>query len=285
MAKILVTGGQGQLARCIDKLSKVYELDFSFKSSLELDITKFEALEQELNGQGYDYCINCAAYTQVDKAESNKEAANLINHLAVDLLARLCKKYKVTLIHISTDFVFSGENSLPYLEADKTNPLGVYGKSKLDGESKIQQNLTEFFIFRTSWLYSEFGNNFLKSMLKHGREKEQLSVVYDQIGTPTYAMDLAELILKIICSESKNYGIYHYSNEGVASWYDFAFCIFKLCNIHCDLKAIRTSEYPTPAKRPSFSVLDKSKIKTTFQIKIPHWQESLTKAIDNIAKK
>ena len=285
MLKILVTGGKGQLAQCIEKLSNSYYFEFIFKSSSDLNISKFGELKKELSANNYDYCINCAAYTQVDKAESEVEQANCINHLAIENIAILCEKYKVTLIHISTDFVFSGENSLPYLEDDKTNPLGVYGKSKLDGESKIQQNSTQFFIVRTSWLYSEFGNNFLKSMLKHGREKEQLSVVYDQVGTPTYAMDLAELILKIICSESKNYGIYHYSNEGVASWYDFAFCIFKLCNIHCDLKAIRTSEYPTPAKRPSFSVLDKSKIKTTFQIKIPHWQESLTKAIDNIAKK
>ena len=285
MAKILVTGGQGQLARCIDKLSKVYELDFSFKSSLELDITKFEVLEQELNGQGYDYCINCAAYTQVDKAESNKEAANLINHLAVDLLARLCKKYKVTLIHISTDFVFSGENSLPYLEADKTNPLGVYGTSKLDGECRIQQNLAQFFIIRTSWMYSEFGSNFLKSMLQYGREREALSVVYDQVGTPTYAMDLAGLILKIIISESKSYGVYHYSNEGVASWYDFAFAIFKMANIDCDLNPIRSEEYPTAAKRPSFSVLDKSRVKKIFQIKIPHWQQSLSEAIRNSSVK
>ncbi|MCL6217385.1 dTDP-4-dehydrorhamnose reductase [Zunongwangia pacifica] len=282
MPKILVTGGKGQLAKCIEKQGNAYELDFSFKSSSELDITKFEELKEAFIGHNYDYCINCAAYTQVDKAESQKEAANLINHLAVENLAKLCEAYKVTLIHISTDFVFSGEHSLPYLEDDKTNPLGVYGKTKLDGESRIQQNIKQFFIIRTSWLYSEFGNNFLKSMLNYGRKKQQLSVVYDQVGTPTYAMDLADLILKIIHSGSKNYGIYHFSNEGVASWYDFAFCIFKLAGINCDLIPIRSSEYLTAAKRPSFSVLDKSKVKNTFQLKIAHWQQSLSRAIKNI---
>ncbi len=186
------------------------------------------------------------------------------------------------LIHISTDFVFSGDNSLPYLENDKTNPLGVYGKTKLDGESKLVQNLDEFFIIRTSWLYSEFGNNFLKSMLKYGKEREELSVVFDQVGTPTYAIDLAEIIMKIIESKSEEYGIYHYSNEGVASWYDFAFNIFRLTGINCKLKPIRSQDYPSPAKRPAFSVLDKSKIKNTFQLEIPHWQESLSKAIQNI---
>ncbi|UAB83553.1 dTDP-4-dehydrorhamnose reductase [Zunongwangia sp. SCSIO 43204] len=282
MLKILVTGGKGQLAQCIKKLSSSYQFEFIFKSSSELDITNAKNIEQELSNYSYDYCINCAAYTQVDKAESDVTKADLINHIAVEKLAKACSKNQVKLIHISTDFVFSGDNSLPYLEDDKTNPLGVYGKTKLDGESKILQNLDQFFIIRTSWLYSEFGHNFLKSMLKYGKEREELSVVFDQVGTPTYAMDLAEMILKIIQSQSKKYGIYHYSNEGVASWYDFAFNIFKLAEINCNLKPIRSQDYPTPAKRPAFSVLDKSKIKNTFQVEIPHWQDSLSKAIQNI---
>ena len=282
MLKILVTGGKGQLAQCIKKLSSSYQFEFIFKSSSELDITNAKNIEQELSNYNYDYCINCAAYTQVDKAESDVTKADLINHIAVEKLAGACSKNQVKLIHISTDFVFSGDNSLPFLENDKTNPLGVYGKSKLDGESKILQNLDQFFIIRTSWLYSEFGHNFLKSMLKYGKEREELSVVFDQVGTPTYAMDLAEMILKIIQSQSKKYGIYHYSNEGVASWYDFAFNIFKLAEINCNLKPIRSQDYPTPAKRPAFSVLDKSKIKKTFQFEIPHWQDSLSKAIQNI---
>ena len=282
MLKILVTGGKGQLAQCIEKLSSSYQFELVFKSSSDLDITNAKNIEQELSNYNYDYCINCAAYTQVDKAESDAKKADIINHVAAENLAKSCAKSQVKLIHISTDFVFSGDNSLPYLEDDKTLALGVYGQTKLDGESKIIQNLDQFFIIRTSWLYSEFGNNFLKSMLKYGKEREELSVVFDQVGTPTYAMDLAEVILGIIQSQSKDYGVYHYSNEGVASWYDFAFNIFNLARINCKLKPIRSKDYPTPAKRPSFSVLDKSKIKSTFQIEIPHWQDSLSKAIQNI---
>lgn len=282
MLRILVTGGKGQLAQCIEELIGSYESEFVFRSSSDLDITDVKNIEQELSNYNYDYCINCAAYTQVDKAESAAKKADIINHVAVENLAKSCAKSQVKLIHISTDFVFSGDNSLPYLEDDKTLPLGVYGQTKLDGESKIIQNLDQFFIIRTSWLYSEFGNNFLKAMLKYGKEREELSVVFDQVGTPTYAIDLAEIILKIIQSQSKKYGIYHYSNEGVASWYDFAFNIFKLAEINCNLKPIRSKDYPTPAKRPAFSVLDKSKIKNTFQFEIPHWQKSLSKAIQNI---
>ena len=282
MLKILVTGGKGQLAQCIEKLSSSYQFEFVFRSSTELDITNAKKIEQELSNYNYDYCINCAAYTQVDKAESDAKKADIINHVAAENLAKSCAKSKVKLIHISTDFVFSGDNSIPYLEDDKTLALGVYGQTKLEGESKIIQNLDQFFIIRTSWLYSEFGNNFLKSMLKYGKEREELSVVFDQVGTPTYAMNLAEVLLGIIQSQSKDYGVYHYSNEGVASWYDFAFNIFNLAGINCKLKPILSKDYPTPAKRPSFSVLDKSKIKSTFQIEIPHWQKSLSKAIQNI---
>ncbi|MFC6860970.1 dTDP-4-dehydrorhamnose reductase [Zunongwangia atlantica] len=282
MLKILVTGGKGQLAQCIEKLSSSYQFELVFRSSSELDITNAKKIEQELSNYNYDYCINCAAYTQVDKAESDAKKADIINHVAVENLAKSCAKSQVKLIHISTDFVFSGDNSIPYLEDDKTLALGVYGQTKLEGESKIIQNLDQFFIIRTSWLYSEFGNNFLKSMLKYGKEREELSVVFDQVGTPTYAMDLAEVILGIIQSQSKDYGVYHYSNEGVASWYDFAFNIFNLAGVNCKLKPIRSKDYPTPAKRPSFSVLDKSKIKSTFQIEIPNWQDSLSKAIQNI---
>jgi dTDP-4-dehydrorhamnose reductase len=192
-------------------------------------------------------------------------------------LAEVCKNFKTTLIHISTDFVFDGNKSTPYLEEDKTNPQGVYGKTKSDGEQQITKILKEHFIIRTSWLYSQFSNNFMKTILKLAKERNFLSVVNDQIGTPTNAVDLAEVIIKVILSNSKNFGIYHFSNEGSASWYDFAKRIFEINKIAIDLKPIPTSEFPTPAKRPRYSVLDKSKIKSEFNILIDFWQDSLEK--------
>ncbi|WBL20908.1 dTDP-4-dehydrorhamnose reductase [Zunongwangia sp. HRR-M8] len=283
MVSILVTGASGQLGQSIKKISLRFpEFQFYFKSSAELNITDAENVKNTFAENRFDYCINCAAYTKVDLAESEMKSANLINNEATSILSEWCREFRVTLIHISTDFVFQGIQNIPYKEEDQTKPQSVYGTTKLAGEETIQKKLEQYFIIRTSWLYSEFGHNFVKSMLKYGKERESLSVVYDQLGTPTYAGDLAEFILKIISSKSNQYGHYHYSNEGVASWYDFAFNIFKISGINIGLKPIRSEDYPTAAKRPCYSVLDKRKAKSTFQIQIPHWQDSLIKALEEL---
>jgi dTDP-4-dehydrorhamnose reductase len=255
---------------------------FIFVDYDELDITKEGEVWAFFEMENIDYCINCAAYTAVDKAESEHTLANAINNEGARHLAEACLKYNVVLIHISTDFVFDGNQSRPYSESDITNPLGVYGLGKLHGEQAIISNLRKYFILRTSWLYSEHGHNFLKTMLRLGKERERLSVVCDQIGTPTYAGDLADVILGIINDNTDKYGVYHYSNEGVASWYDFAHAIFDLGRVDCALTPIKTEAYPTPAKRPAFSVMDKSKIKKNLHIEIPYWRESLIHAIDKM---
>ena len=286
MLKILVTGGNGQLAKCIMDVSPKYlgALTFSFRSSSELNITDAAVVLREFEVGGYDYCINSAAYTNVDGAEQDKDLADLVNRQGSKNLAEACKKYNVVLVHISTDFVFDGTQSIPYTERDPTNALGSYGSSKLLGEQAIASICKKYFIIRTSWLYSEYGSNFLKSMLQYGREREKLSVVFDQVGTPTYAMDLAEVLLLFIQDRITDYGIYHYSNEGVASWYDFAKAIFDINGISVHLQPIRSDAYPLPAKRPSFSVLDKSKIKKSLQIEIPYWRDSLIKASKALQK-
>ena len=280
MRKILVTGGNGQLSLCIKEVSSISldGLTFSYKSSSELNISDAVAVLREFETGGYDYCINTAAYTNVDGAEQDKDLADLVNHEGPKNLAEACNKFNVELIHISTDFVFDGAQSVPYTERDATNALGTYGSSKLMGEQAIESICKKYFIIRTSWLYSEYGSNFLKSMLKYGKERDELAVVFDQIGTPTYAMDLAEVLLLFIKSSKADYGVYHYSDEGVASWYDFAKAIFEINGISVHLQPIRSDAYPLPAKRPSFSVLDKSKIKKALQIEIPYWRDSLIKA-------
>jgi dTDP-4-dehydrorhamnose reductase len=283
---VLVTGANGQLGQALQYISSNYldrsikgeqakQIQFHFCSSSDLDITKKDDIEAIFNTIKPDFCVNAAAYTAVDKAEIEEEKAYLINVIGAKNLAEVCKNFKTTLIHISTDFVFDGNKNTPYIEEDKTNPKGVYGKTKSDGEQEIIKILNEHFIIRTSWLYSQFSNNFMKTMLKLARERNSLSVVNDQIGTPTNAVDLAEVIIKVILSNSKNFGIYHFSNEGSASWYDFAKRIFEINKIAIDLKPIPTSEFPTPAKRPRYSVLDKSKIKSEFNILIDSWEESL----------
>ena len=280
MINILVTGGNGQLASCIkDVESKYLNLNFIFVSSAQLNITDFNALELFFHNQKIDYCINCAAYTAVDKAESDQENAENVNILGSKNLATNCAKNNITLIQISTDFVFDGKKSIAYTEGDTTNPTCVYGATKLEGEYQVVKNLKQHFILRTSWLYSENGNNFMKTMIKLSQDREFLSIVADQIGTPTYATDLAEAIIKIIRTNSKKYGIYNYSNEGVASWYDFAKAIFEETRVNIKVFPIKSQAYPTPAKRPHFSVLDKAKIKNNLQIEIPHWRVSLRKAI------
>ncbi|WP_452230579.1 dTDP-4-dehydrorhamnose reductase [Lacinutrix sp. MEBiC02404] len=282
MINILVTGGNGQLANCIkDVESKHSNLNFIYTNSSELNITDFEAVQQFFNTQNIDYCINCAAYTAVDKAESEQQKAEEVNVVGAKNLAIACAEKNATLIQVSTDFVFNGEKSVAYTETDTTNPTGVYGATKLDGELEVAKNLEQHFVIRTSWLYSENGNNFMKTMIRLSENREVLNVVADQIGTPTYATDLAETIIEIITSQNQQYGVYHYSNEGVASWYDFAKAIFEESNIQIKVLPIPSEAYPTPAKRPHFSVLDKTKIKTNLQIEIPHWRDSLRKAIAN----
>lgn len=285
--KILVTGASGQLGSTFKSLvsgGHTKDLDFVFKSSSELDITDFDEVRQELVSSDYAYCINCAAFTNVDKAEAENDLAYRVNVTGARNLAMNCNESKTVLIHISTDFVFDGFLNTPYLEEDIARPIGFYGDTKYKGERAIINNIEEHFIIRTSWLYSEYGHNFMKTMLKLGGEKDELSVVYDQVGTPTYALDLANVVLHIIKAHSIEYGVYNYSNEGVASWYDFAKAIFDNYKINIDLKPILSTEYPMPAERPKFSVLDKSKIKNTFGLEIPHWKDSLTVALKAYSK-
>jgi len=280
MKRVLVTGGKGQLATCIKDIDhSMLGFDFIYVDVDELDITKKPEIDSFFQANDITHCINCAAYTAVDKAESEIEIAEQINALGVKNLALACKKNNATLIHVSTDFVFDGKGNRPYTEDDDERPISVYGQTKLDGERAILSNLDKFFIVRTSWLYSQHGHNFFKTMLKLGKERSELSVVCDQIGTPTYAGDLASMLVNIITESKVNYGTYHFSNEGVASWYDFAMAIFDEGNINIDLQPIMTKEYPTPAARPKYSVLDKSRIKREFGLNVPYWRESLKKCL------
>lgn len=277
---ILVTGASGQLGQAIQFIASNYEdCEFIFASSQDLDITNQERVNHFFDTNKIDFCINAAAYTAVDKAESEIDKAESINVVGPKNLAIACKKDNAQLIHISTDFVFDGASKTPYSETDATNPLGIYGKTKLDGEQAVIDNMNEYFIIRTSWVYSQFGNNFMKTMLRLASERESLSIVSDQIGSPTNAIDLGKTILTIVKSSSNAYGIYNFSNEGMASWYDFAVEIFKINNVVIDINPIPTEAFPTPAKRPKYSLLDKSKIKNTFGIEIKTWQESLLQTI------
>jgi dTDP-4-dehydrorhamnose reductase len=283
MINVLVTGGNGQLASSVkDCINKQVDISFIFTDVDQLDITDFKAVNTFFKNNNISYCVNCAAYTAVDNAESNNEIAEKINVLGAKNIALACKAYNAVLIHISTDFVFDGAQSNFYTEKDLVNPISVYGSTKLKGELAIAEVFKEYYIIRTSWLYSEHGNNFMKTMLRLGRERETLNVVVDQIGTPTYAMDLAKVILKIIREVKTDFGIYNFSNEGVASWYDFAKAIFDESKINVRLYPIKSEAYQTPAKRPKFSVLDKTKIKETLDIDIPYWKDSLKLALNNL---
>jgi len=278
---VLVTGANGQLGQAIQFIAKNHtEIKFVFCSSSDLDISNKENCHIVFQKTKPDFCINAAAYTAVDKAESDRDKAELINVIGSKNIAEVCNQFDVKLIHISTDFVFDGSNDKPYTETQITNPKGVYGQTKLDGEKAIQQIFSKYFIIRTSWIYSQFGNNFMKTMLRLASERTSLSVVNDQIGTPTNAVDLAEALVQIILFNNQqptanNYGIYNFSNEGECSWYDFAKKIFEINNVSIDLSAITTEQFSTPAQRPKYSVLDKSKIKATFGITIKTWEESL----------
>lgn len=279
---ILITGSNGQLGQEFKSLSKIYtQHSFIFKDKEELDITSFLKLDQFLSKNKIDAIINCAAYTFVDKAEVDKDTAYYVNVIGPQNLAVLSKKYNIKLIHFSTDYVFNGENHIPYKENDIPDPKSIYGKTKLQGENEIIKNCGIYTIIRTSWLYSIYGNNFVKTITKIAIERGELKVIFDQIGTPTYATDLANAVLYILpILNGENSGIYNYSNEGAISWYDFAKHICKLQNIKCKILPIETKDYPTPAQRPNYSVLNKGKIKAKFNMEIPYWQDSLEKYIE-----
>jgi dTDP-4-dehydrorhamnose reductase len=287
---VLVTGANGQLGQSLRYIVQNYpQIEFVFCDSKVLDITQKATIESVFKENKPAFCINTAAYTAVDKAEVETEKAYEINVSGAKNLAEICQTYKTKLIHVSTDFVFDGffnENQIVkgYTEDDVPNPKSIYGQTKLDGEKAIQSVFDDYVIVRTSWVYSQFGNNFMKTMLRLGAEKDSLSVVNDQIGTPTNAVDLAEALMKIILFVIQNptqitFGIYNFSNEGSCSWFDFAKKIFEIKNINIDLQPIPTESYPTPAARPKYSVLDKTKIKTVFGMAIKNWEESLNKSI------
>ena len=285
MNNILVTGSNGQLALEIKNISKAYiDFKFLFCNRKELDITNIKTLEVLILNNKINTIINCAAYTDVDKAEDNLEKAEEINYQGVEVLAKVSKNNNIKLIHVSTDYVFNGEKTKPYTEDDITNPLGVYGRTKRKGELILQKiNPPNCIIIRTSWLYSVMKKNFVTTMLELGRKEKNISVVYDQIGTPTNAKDLAKIILQIL-PEIKNeeVAIFNYSNEGFCSWFDFAQAIFDIERINCNVKPILSSEYQTKVKRPKYSVLDKSKIKKTYGVSIPYWRDSLKEYLNKI---
>ena len=281
--KILVTGANGQLGMELQQLSSSYpHFEFIFTTREELPLDDFDDINTFIANHQPHYFINCAAYTAVDKAESEKALAYKINAEAPAIIATACRKNAVRFIHISTDYVFNGMGKTPYKEDDATDPVNLYGDSKLEGEKKVMLVNPESIIIRTAWVYSEFGKNFVKTMLRLMADKEQINVVSDQAGTPTYAADLAEAILYIISSQQWKAGIYHFSNEGNITWYDFAVAIKELSGSSCKVLPITTSQYPTPAKRPFYSVLDKTKIQQTFGISVKDWKASLAICIERL---
>ncbi len=279
---ILVTGANGQLGSEIKDVSKSYpQWEFFFTDADALDITDKFALENFVRQNHISAIINCAAYTNVDGAESEIELSDAVNHLAVRHIAEISKENNIKFVHISTDYVFKGNTYIPYSEGDSTDPVNGYGLSKLKGEKAMQRvNPQDSIIIRTSWVYSEYGNNFVKTMLRLSQSRESLQVVFDQIGAPTYAKDLAKMILSILPQiKNENIEVYHYSNEGAISWFDFAKAIFELEDLQCVIHPIRTEQYPTKASRPRYSLMDKSKIKQHFDIDIPYWRTSLQSAL------
>ena len=284
--KIIVTGSNGQLGRSIRERSYLYpEFEFDFTDIDQLDIANKQELEVYLTDSKPDVIINCAAYTTVDKAEEEIEKAFLLNATAVEYLSQFALEHGILLIHISTDFIFAGKSKNPYNEEDIAQPDSVYGKSKLAGENAILKYNSDAIVIRTSWLYSEYGHNFVKTIQRLASEKSEIKVVNDQIGTPTYAGDLANAILKILHSNYQPEGVqvFHYSNEGVASWYDFAKAIIEIDNLDCSVIPIPASEYPLPAKRPDYSVMSKEKLKQCFHLEIPEWKESLKICLKNLS--
>ena len=284
--RILVTGANGQVGSELQSLAAQSQDHFMFVNRTTLDLSAADAITAYFEENSFDAVINCAAYTAVDKAESDESMAYAVNHKAVEMLADIAKAKEMQLIHISTDYVFDGTAHSPYVERDTANPQSVYGASKLAGEEAILKiKPKNAIIIRTSWLYSSFGSNFVKTMLRLGKEREELGVVSDQIGTPTYARDLAKSILELIPKiKNEKVEIYHYANEGVCSWYDFAKEIMSLAKIECQINPIETIAYPTPAKRPHCSLLNKAKIKKTFDLAIPYWKDSLDECLETLGE-
>jgi dTDP-4-dehydrorhamnose reductase len=284
---ILVTGANGQLGKCLQFFAdKFPQLNLIFLDSKALDITKFESCQAAFNLYKPTFCINTAAYTAVDLAETEQHQADLVNHIGVENLAKVSKAYETTIIHVSTDYVFDGSQSSAYKESDQTNPISVYGKTKLLGEISLANHWHKHLIVRTSWVYSNVGKNFYLSMLNLAKIRPELNIVNDQIGSPTNAYELANALLKIVCFLTKNqdfnnYGLYHYTQKGSCSWYEFAIEIFKRNNVQVKVNPIPTAAYPTPAKRPAFSLLDVSKIESTFELNILNWQDALKKLVLN----
>lgn len=282
MKNILITGSNGQLGSEIREISDRYEnYNFIFTDINELDLTIYEEIISFFDSNKIDVCINCAAYTAVDNAEDEVELAMLINFKAVENLSKVCSSNNTLLFHISTDYVFNGKHYMPYSETDNVSPDSQYGLSKLKGEEAVMLNCDKAIIVRTSWLYSSHGNNFVKTIIKLGDKRDQLNVVSDQVGTPTYAADLAEALMSMVVGfdETKPKEIYHFSNEGAISWYDFAKAIIRLSGIDCTINPIHSNEYPSKANRPFYSVLSKSKIKTHYDVNVPYWEDSLHRMI------
>lgn len=280
MKNILITGCNGQLGNEMQlQAAKNTQYNYFFTDVAELDITNRDAVMSFVKDNEIDCIVNCAAYTAVDKAEENEELANLLNNIAPGYLAEAVETRGGALIQISTDYVFDGTAHIPYKETESTCPNSVYGRTKLAGEQNAQAHCKNTVIIRTAWLYSTFGNNFVKTMIRLGKEKEQLGVIFDQIGTPTYAGDLADAIMTVI-NKGIVPGVYHFSNEGTISWYDFTKAIHRIAGINtCKVNPLHSEEYPTPAARPHYSVLDKTKIKQTYGIEVPYWEDSLAECI------
>lgn len=283
---ILVTGSRGQLGSEIERLSGGEKgMEFFFADIAELDIADRGAVERFCDRHRIDTIVNCAAYTAVDRAEEEPEAAFRVNRDGVAVLAAVSSRRDALLVHISTDYVFSGDSCRPYRENDAADPLGVYGKSKWEGEQAVRETASSYLILRTSWLYSSFGSNFVRTMERLGAERESLTVVFDQVGSPTCAADLAAAVLHILerRDRTRHYAeTYHYSNEGVCSWYDLAWAVMKLRGYRCRVRPVPSREYPTPARRPHYSVLDKGKIKSDWKLDIPHWYDSLEKMLESM---
>lgn len=286
MKTILVTGANGQLGNSIRLLAKHYpQYNFLFTDVDTLDITDPQAVGKAIKDNQVDYVLNCAAYTAVDKAEDDEELCRRLNSYAVGVLGKAAYEAGAKMIHVSTDYVFSGTSCLPYKETDETRPVSAYGRTKLAGEQILKEVCPDAVIIRTAWLYSEFGSNFVKTVLRLGKERDELRFVFDQIGTPTYAGDLAAAVMAVVTADEKGAyvpGIYHYSNEGVCSWYDFTVKILEIAGIACRVFPIETEEYPTRAVRPPYSVLNKKKIKETYGVTVPHWEESLRVCMEKL---
>ncbi len=283
MKKILITGANGQLGQSVLEQSKNHsDIECFFVTRNELDITNAELVNTFFKDKSFDFVVNCAAYTAVDKAEDDQENALLVNAKATEILAKITNQKGIPFIHISTDYVFDGTESIPRSENDQTNPIGVYGQTKLDGEILAQNNNPKTIIIRTAWVYSRFGNNFVKTMLRLFNEKDSISVVADQIGSPTNAIDLANAILDIVSKDDLTYGIFNYSNEGECSWFEFAQKIKEFSNSTIEINPVPTSAYPTKAQRPAYSLLYKIKIKETYGVDVPNWEDSLKEELKHL---